>query len=88
MNKVKTIYTHHKGNVKRLVWVGEHPIDPAYSIWVESKLKNGGYILHEIENKDLQDKHYYSDVEKDMVVKAFNYLTIKKGNAEQFLNRH
>ena len=48
MEKVKDIYTHNKGNVKKLVWVGEHPIDPAYSIWVETKIKNGGYIIHEI----------------------------------------
>jgi len=88
MEKVKTIYTHDKGTVTKLTWVGEHPIDPAYSIWVETKIKNGGYTLHEIENKDLQDKHYYSDVEKDMVVKAFNYLAIKIGSAEQFLNRN
>jgi len=88
MEKVKKIYTHNKGVVTQLTWVGEHPIDPAYSVWVETKLKDGCYKLHEIENKDLQDKHYYSDSEREMMVKAQNWLAVHLGFAEQFLNRN
>lgn len=65
MKIVSNIFSHYKGEVTELEYVGENPKNRNYSVWMDSDKE-----IVQVLNADLSTKHFYSDKKFDMMVKA------------------
>ena len=74
MKIVTNIYHHSKGKVTELAFVGNHPIESKYMIFMEVKLVEGKYKTVEVLRDDLSTPFMYSNVKEDVDKKAVEWL--------------
>jgi len=88
MKQVNNIFHHYKGVVTELAFVGDHPIESKYMVFMEVKPVDGERNTVNVLRDDLRTPFMYSTNEYDMMVRKQEWIKAEQDKINMWFDNN